>query len=1382
MSASTSSAWSDGPSSALSRELTAKCISIINRADPDLVRFMKAQLAKVNPEQGPTYALLDHFGAELVANCEEAIGTPPVWKEVHAPTAPTTEIDSKGNIVYHEAKREGVRKLEAYVKEMAAGTRGSNASALAQVNVERAQENIAKLWTLIRNEPSVSKLGKATIKSLYSEVVRSLGQSGSATGAAGSSAAAAKKPLSARRESGSRTSIVSGMTAAPEFSIPDDRQPFLNIQRKVAGRWQSSAKLTSVYFSLLGEMAKEGLTFENKNALLTGVGKGSIGLEMVKGLLAGGARVIITTSSYSRKTCEFYQNIYQEVGSRGSSLTILPFNGASKADVQSLADYIYDTMNIDLDHVYAGAAISEQGMPIDQIGDKSELAHRLMLTNVIRLLGAIKAKKEQKHFNSRPTTIILPLSPNHGIFGGDGLYSESKIGLETLANRWSSEGWSDYLSITGACIGWVRGTGLMEQSNIVAQSLEKMGMRTFSSIEMAFNLLGLLHPVFSSVAQVEPVLADLGGGFDRIPDLAAKTASLRQGLQEEAMRKRAINLDASADFKVIKGAAAEALHQKVYVQPRANFRFAQPGILGSYKDLRSIAKLDAPIDLDKVVVCTGFAEVGPWGSARTRWEMEARGEFTIEGTIEMAWIMGFIKHHNGPLKNGAKSYVGWVDAKSGEPVEDKDIKAKYEKEITEHAGVRLIEPELFGGYDPKKKGFMQEIELNHDLEPIEVSAEEAAKFKREHGDKVDAWEDAAAGAWFVMFKKGARILVPKAIAFSRLVAGQIPTGWSGKRYGIPEDIVANVDRTTLWALVCTAEALVMSGLGGSAYELYKYVHPSHVGTSLGSGMGGQSSMHKMFIDRVKELEVSQDILQETFINTVAGWCNLLLLSSSGPVKIPVGACATGLQSIEIASETILAGKAKVMIAGGFDDLSEEGSYEFANMKATSNAIDELAAGREPSEMSRPTTRSRSGFMESQGCGVQILMSARQAIEMGCPIQGVVAYSSTHTDKQGRSIPAPGHGVMSAAAPLQKALAGWGLTADDIGVISMHGTSTVANDKNESHVYQQMFEKMGRTPGLAVPVMAQKWICGHAKGGAAAWALNGVMQSVLSSVVAGNRNADDISPELQKYTYLLYNSHSIQRTPQDLNAALVTSFGFGQVGGVILVLHPGHLLGRLSPEEHEKYEKMRKYRQGRTYARMHSALTKEDLVRVESAPPYPADLEDEVLLNLNARASDLPGGTYGFKKPLAAPPADAIIPDFNKAPEAVQQEANLSNMMQGIQGVGIDVEKVSTFPSDNEAFLQRNFTQAEIDYCRAQPDPRASFCGRFCAAEAVFKAMGVPSKGAAASMKEIEIVSTPEGPQVKLHGEAAKAAPGFKFAISLSHSEDSAVAIAHKLPA
>jgi 3-oxoacyl-(acyl-carrier-protein) synthase len=48
-----------------------------------------------------------------------------------------------------------------------------------------------------------------------------------------------------------------------------------------------------------------------------------------------------------------------------------------------------------------------------------------------------------------------------------------------------------------------------------------------------------------------------------------------------------------------------------------------------------------------------------------------------------------------------------------------------------------------------------------------------------------------------------------------------------------QKIVAQIDRATLWALVCTAEALNASGIT-DPYELYKYMHPSDVGTCIGT--------------------------------------------------------------------------------------------------------------------------------------------------------------------------------------------------------------------------------------------------------------------------------------------------------------------------------------------------------------------------------------------------------------------------------------------------------------------------------------------------------------------------------------------------------------------
>lgn len=66
------------------------------------------------------------------------------------------------------------------------------------------------------------------------------------------------------------------------------------------------------------------------------------------------------------------------------------------------------------------------------------------------------------------------------------------------------------------------------------------------------------------------------------------------------------------------------------------------------------------------------------------------------------------------------------------------------------------------------------------------------------------------------------------------------------------------------------------------------------------------------------------------------------------------------------------------------------------------------------------------------------------------------------------------------APLRRALAVWGLTVDDIGLASFHGTSTKANDKNESSCFHAQFEHLGRSKGNACPVVAQKWLTGHPK--------------------------------------------------------------------------------------------------------------------------------------------------------------------------------------------------------------------------------------------------------------------------------------------------------------
>ncbi|KAJ1969223.1 fatty acid synthase alpha subunit Lsd1, partial [Dispira parvispora] len=970
-----------GRLTAVDRDVTAQCIHVMNRSSPGFLRYMDYKIQAMPENKGETYKLAKELASMLRDNCDATVAMPPVYRDVSFPTAPQTTVTKDGDVKYEEVQREGIRKLEDYVKEM------TQASKLCQFsNRQTVQHNLVKIYKIIKSQTKLKKHNRVAVQTMYNDILHALAMSSSAF----------NEPSNTRGPR--RRRPVSKAQEAKRETIP-----FLHLKRKTpTGDWEYNQKLSNQYLDVLADMARSGVSFQDKTVLVTGCGRGSIGAEILKGLLSGGAQVVVTTSRFNRTATEYYQSIYQRHGSKNSSLVVVPFNQASHQDVRALVDFIYSTdkasggLGWDLDYIVPFAAIPENGREISDLDSKSELAHRAMLTNLLRLLGYVKTHKQQIGSDTRPAQVILPLSPNHGTFGSDGLYSESKLSLETLFNRWHSESWGSYLAITGAVIGWTRGTGLMAPNNIIAQGLEKMGMRTFSAQEMAFNILGLMHPTIAVLSQSEPVWADLNGGFQFVTNLQGITQKLRHDLQETAEIRRAIVRETKLDFTVVHGAEAERAYQKQMITPRANLKFAFPK-LKSYEALQHLSYLRGTLDLDNVVVVTGYSEVGPYGNSRTRWEMEAYGEFSLEGCIEMAWIMGFIKHHNGPLKNGTV-YSGWVDAKTNEPVKDIDIKAKYESQILEHSGIRLIEPELFGGYQPRQKLVMREVLLEHDLEEFETSAEEARQFQVQNGEFVDVYENKETGQWLVKFRKGASLMVPKALRFDRLVAGQIPTGWDAARYGVPKDIIDQVDTVTLYVLVSTVEALVASGIT-DPYEFYKYVHVSEVGNCAGSGIGGMRSLGKMYRDRLLDRPVQNDILQETFINTMAAWVNLLLLSSAGPIKTPVGACATAAESVEIGVETIQTGKAKIVLVGGYDDFQEEGSYEFGNMKATSNTDEEFKRGRTPREMSRPSTTTRSGFMESYGSGIQVLMSANVAIEMGVPIYGIIALTNTATDKE-----------------------------------------------------------------------------------------------------------------------------------------------------------------------------------------------------------------------------------------------------------------------------------------------------------------------------------------------------------------------------------------------
>ncbi|OMJ08649.1 Fatty acid synthase subunit alpha [Smittium culicis] len=1406
-------------------EISDRFLRITNRSRKDLIRFIE-HLVKITDEtNGPSYKLAKELCTTLIQQLYSSIDAKPVYKETRALYGPQVTISKKGNIEYKEVLRQNEKTYKDYVQNMKIG---SPLTGIAKSNAANTDS---------KNIDSNNSESNDSNKVEY--------------------------------------------------------VPYMHLKRKIrTSVWQYCSDLTSEFYKVLLKSAEEGLSYKDKCVLVTGCGKGSIGNSLVEGLLSGGAQVIATTSSYGKKTMDYFQQMYQKYGANGSSLIVLPFNQASSSDVKALINYIYDTdprsgLGLDVDALIPFGAISEYGFEISDIGPLSELSHRAMMTNVMVLIGEIKNHKEKRGIDTRPAQVILPLSYNQGVMGGDGLYSESKLSLETLFNRWESETWGEYLTITGTYIGWTRGTGLMNSLNLIADRIEGIGGRTFSVHETAFNILGLLSDNISRLAYNGPVFADLNGGLQNVPNFQTVITGFKTDIHEKAEIQKAIASDISFAEKSVNGKDVDCIYKSQTVKPKANLRMPFP-TLKKYESLRNLPNLSGMLNLDKVVVITGFGEVGPYGNSQTRWEMEAYGEFSLEGCVELSWIMGYIKHFTGKLKSG-KTYTGWVISETGEPIDDLDVKAKFEKKILEHTGIRLIEPELFGGYDPNKKKLIREIVLEYDMKPFTTTPEEASNFKLRNGDKVDVWENEDRETWSVRLLAGATLFVPKALKFDRSVVGQIPTGWKPETYGIPKDVIDQVDDVTLFILVATTESLLRSGIT-DPYEMYKYVHISEVGNTTGSGVGGTNSNKKMFQDRFLDKNVQSDILQESLLNTMAAWVNMLLISSSGPIKVPVGACASAAVSMEVGLDTIQSGKAKIVLTGGFDDFQEEGSTEFANMNATSNSDEEFAKGRSPSEMSRPATSTRAGFMESYGSGIALLMSAATAFEMGVPIYGIVALTNTATDKEGRSVPAPGQGILTTAketvnkskspllnleyrrrqlqkcrasinswiegeyeymnlelkeliesdsltctedefikerieyiqreakrqeneamdlwgneffkhdhtiSPIRGALSVYGLTVDDIGVASFHGTSTMANDKNESDVLNKQLLHLGRTPGNLLPSIFQKYLTGHPKGPASSWMLNGMVQSMLTGLVPGNRNADNIDIEMDKFEFILYPSQSIQTN--GIKAGLLKTFGFGQVGSEVLIIHPDYLLSSLSEADYIIYANKVSKRELKSFRYFQNTLTgTQTYVTVKHAAPYSDELESDVALNPLSRAQFNPiNNSYYFKS--AKTPAN---PKYTKADsdsnvsfaKAIFPKDNLSllsesDLGESQRGVGVDFELVSSFSYDNKSFIERNFTLAEIEYCLSRPDPRSSFTGKWCAKEAAIKAVSsfnpnVPrvwNQGEAAPLVEIEILSSNSGaPSVKFHGSAkiATEIAGVKSVkVSISHSGAYAGAVA-----
>jgi fatty acid synthase, bacteria type len=922
--------------------------------------------------------------------------------------------------------------------------------------------------------------------------------------------------------------------------------------------WQGKALAAgrNVHASLYGRAAAGAENpgkgrYADEVAVVTGASKGSIAASVVTQLLNGGATVIATTSKLDDDRLAFYRTLYRDSARFGAKLWVVPANMASYNDIDALVSWvgseqteslgpqsihIKDAQTPTLLFPFAAPRVAGD---LSDAGARSEMEMKVLLWAVQRLIGGLSHIGADRDIAAR-LHVVLPGSPNRGMFGGDGAYGEAKSALDAVVSRWKAESsWAQRVSLAHALIGWTKGTGLMGHNDAIVGAVEEAGVTTYTTDEMATMLLGLCDIESKVAAAREPLRVDLTGGLAEVDlDMSELAAKAREEI-----------------------APADDEESEEHGTIRA-----LPSPPRGYKSAPPPAWDDLDVDPADLVVIVGGAELGPYGSSRTRFEMEVDNELSAAGVLELAWTTGLVKWEDDPTP-------GWYDTETGDLVDEGELVERYHDTVIERVGIRELVDD--GAIDPDHASpLLVSVFLDKDFTFVVSSEAEARPFVDFDPEHTVIAPVPDSGDWQVTRKAGTEIRVPRKTKLSRTVGAQIPTGFDPMVYGVTPDMVSSIDRLALWNLVTTVDAFLSAGF--TPAELMRWVHPSLVASTQGTGMGGMTSMQTMYHGNLLGRNKPNDILQEVLPNVIAGHVVQSYIGSYGAMIHPVGACATAAISVEEGVDKIRLGKAEFVVAGGYDDLTLEAIIGFGDMAATADTEMMRAKGISDSKFSRANDRRRLGFVEGQGGGTILLARGDLALKMGLPVLAVVAYISSFGDGVHTSIPAPGLGALAAGSggkdsQLARSLAKLGVGPDDIAVVSKHDTSTLANDPNETELHERLAAALGRSAGAPLFVVSQKSLTGHSKGGAAAFQMMGLCQILRDGVIPPNRSLDCVDDELASAEHLVWLRDTLRLGDKfPLKAGLVTSLGFGHVSGLVALVHPEAFLAALSPEEREAY--------------------------------------------------------------------------------------------------------------------------------------------------------------------------------------------------------------------
>jgi 3-oxoacyl-[acyl-carrier-protein] synthase II len=354
---------------------------------------------------------------------------------------------------------------------------------------------------------------------------------------------------------------------------------------------------------------------------------------------------------------------------------------------------------------------------------------------------------------------------------------------------------------------------------------------------------------------------------------------------------------------------------------------------------------------------------------------------------------------------------------------------------------------------------------------------------------------------------------------------------------------SRLDRYAQFSLAATRLALddaalsIRNGHGGNGLTNgVTHVPGENVGVAVGSALGGVSGAeedHAAFLrDGIRA--VSPSLALRVFVG--AGACNIAIhFGTRGPVIGNSNSCASGAIAIGEALQMIREGKATFVIAGGVETpLAPLTFAAFTLIHAMSTHNDA------PAEASRPFDARRDGFVMAEGAAILILERMDHAIARGARIYAEISGFATTNDAYHMTAPHPEG--RDAARAMRLALEDAGLSTEEVELVNAHGSSTLLNDRVETHAIKEVLGERARR----VPVSGTKGMHAHALGASGAMEAAIAALSISEGYVPSTANLRNPDPECD-LDYVAGGGRAVT-----VRTVLSNSFGFGGTNACLVL--------------------------------------------------------------------------------------------------------------------------------------------------------------------------------------------------------------------------------------